>query len=371
MHITTEDPRILSMPARYIQGRGSINRLGEELARICNHPLLIVDELILSTYGDVLKKSLKGATPDFALLPFSGLCTEQKSIEFAEICRSKGYDLIAGIGGGSAIDVAKGTAVMARDVGLKVASIPTIASNDAPTSRACVFYTEEGTLEKVVLLTANPNLVLVDTSIIAKAPVQFMISGIGDALTTKFEAEQCAGAGHQSRVDGRQTMLGMAIGELCHTTLLKYAKQAVTSVENDIVTEALEQVIEATILHSGAGFENGGLAAAHAMTRGFSRLSELHGCLHGFEVAYSLLVQFVLEGREDSFIDEMFEFYSEIGLPTCLADLGVEDVTVEKLDLIVDATCTTEESHIHKMLLPVDREKLKGAILLVESFGQK
>ena len=371
MRITADDPRVLSMPARYVQGGGSITRLGGELARICKHPLLIIDEFIVSNYGDVLRRSLAESQLEFNMRSFTGFCTQEKSEEFAEICRTEGYDLVAGIGGGSAIDVAKGTAVIAAELALKVASIPTVASNDAPTSRGCVFYTVEGALEKVVLLQANPNLVLVDTAIIARAPVHFLISGIGDALTTKFESEQCSGAGHQSRVDARQTLTGMAIGELCYTTLRKYSRQAIKSVENKIVTEALEQVVEATILLSGAGFENGGLATAHALTRGLSQVRQLHGCLHGYEVAYGLMVQFVLEGRADSFIDEMLDFYGKIGLPKSLADLGLKEISIEILDIIVNATCNPEDSHIYKMMLPVDKEKLRGSILLVESLAQK
>ena len=371
MRITASDPRVLVMPSRYVQGNGVIALLGGELARLCKRPLLIVDEFILSTYGEALEADLKANQLEFAVVGFSGLCTQEKSNGYAQKCRENGYDLVAGIGGGSAIDAAKGAAVLGNDLGLKVVSIPTVASNDAPTSRACVFYTPGGSLEKVALLPENPCLVLVDTGIVAKAPVMFLISGIGDALTTKFEAEQCAGSGHRSRVDARQTMTGMAIGDLCYRTLREYARQAIWSVENGIVTEALEYVVEATILLSGAGFENGGLAAAHAMTRGLSTVPQLHSCLHGYEVAYGLMVQFILEGRQDDFIMDMMRFYRDVGLPTCLADLGLQEVTGEILDMIVGATCRAQDSHIHKMVLPVDEAKLSGAILLVESLSQK
>lgn len=371
MQILASDPRVLSMPARYVQGNGAIARLGQELARLCQRPLLIIDEFILSAYGETIQADLTANELEYTVISFSGFCTQDKSRKYTELVRQHNCDLVAGMGGGSAIDAAKGVAVFGVDLGLKVVSIPTVASNDAPTSRSCVFYSDEGALEKVALLTANPNLVLVDTGIIAKAPVRFLVSGIGDALTTKFEAEQCAGSGHQSRVDARQTLTGMAIGDLCYTTLRKYARQALLSVENGIVTEALEYVVEATILLSGAGFENGGLATAHAMTRGLSKVPELHGCLHGYEVAYGLLVQFVLEGRSDEFISEMMQFYKDTGLPTCLGDLSLKEVTVEILDQIVQATCAAQDSHIHKMILPVDETKLRGAILLIESLAQK
>lgn len=371
MRITSEDLRVLSMPSRYIQGSGALNKIGDELARVSRRPLIIVDEFVLSSFGDAIRESLAKAEIEAEIAPFSGFCTQTKARQFAALCADKSCDLVCGVGGGSAIDVAKGTVILSTNTNLRVATVPTVASNDAPTSRGSVFYTEEGSLEKVALLSSNPDLVLVDTAVIAKAPVHFLISGIGDALTTKFEAEQCAAAGHQSRVDARQTMTGMAIGNLCYETIKQYGQQALLSVEQGVVTEALEKVVEATILLSGAGFENGGLACAHAMTRGLSKVPQLHGCLHGYEVAYGLMVQFVLEGRDHQFMTEMTNFYTKLGLPRCLGDLGLPEVNDEILDLIVEPTCQSEDSHIYKMTVPVDRMRLKAAILVVESLVQK
>ena len=56
-------------------------------------------------------------------------------------------------------------------------------------------------------------------------------------------------------------------------------------------TVAFDAVVEANILMSGLGFENGGLGLAHAMTRGLVRTPVVDQCLHGFHVAYGLLVQ--------------------------------------------------------------------------------
>ena len=95
MRILSNDPRILSMPSRYIQGAGSMNGLGKELKRICKHPLLIIDEFVLSTYGDVLKNSLTKVGLTFGIQPFSGLCVQEKAIEFSTICSSEKHDLVA------------------------------------------------------------------------------------------------------------------------------------------------------------------------------------------------------------------------------------------------------------------------------------
>lgn len=39
-------------------------------------------------------------------------------------------------------------------------------------------------LQRYLVLPRNPDLVLVDSAIIAKAPVRLLVSGMGDALST-------------------------------------------------------------------------------------------------------------------------------------------------------------------------------------------
>lgn len=69
-----------------------------------------------------------------------------------------------------------------------MAVIPTIAATDAPCTALSVIYTKTGEFDKYLILPQNPNLVLVDSEIVCKAPVRFLVSGMGDALATWFEA---------------------------------------------------------------------------------------------------------------------------------------------------------------------------------------
>lgn len=60
---------------------------------------------------------------------------------------------------------------MATNLGdLPTIIIPTIASNDAPCSSVAVIYNEQGVVIKALMMKHNPDLVLVDTGIIAQAP---------------------------------------------------------------------------------------------------------------------------------------------------------------------------------------------------------
>lgn len=88
-----------------------------------------------------------------------------------------------GLGGGKAIDTAKCVAE-----GDALIIVPTIAATDAPTSHSAVLYTQEGAFDDYAYFKQSPSVILIDTTVIANAPVRFLVSGMGDALSTYFEA---------------------------------------------------------------------------------------------------------------------------------------------------------------------------------------
>ena len=67
----------------------------------------------------------------------------------------------------------------------------------------------------------NPDLVLVDSVVIAKAPARFFSAGIGDALATFYEADACRRAGAANLCGGKGPLLAHAAARLCLDTVLK------------------------------------------------------------------------------------------------------------------------------------------------------
>ncbi len=90
-----------------------------------------------------------------------------------------------------------------------VAIAPTIASTDAPCSALSVIYTDAGEFDRYLLLPHNPNMVIVDTQIVAGAPARLLAAGIGDALATRFEARACSQQ-RRHHNGGRQVYTGRA-----------------------------------------------------------------------------------------------------------------------------------------------------------------
>lgn len=179
------------------------------------------------------------------------------------------------------MDTAKAAA---HTVGVPCASVPTLASTDAPTSGLAVVYTDDGAFEEYRFFPKNPNLVLVDTRVVAGAPPRFLVSGIGDALATWVEARASVEARVTTMAGGLTTQAGLAVARQCWDTLWDYGAQARQAARQHVVTPALEKVVEANTLLSGVGFESGGLAAAHAIHDGLTVPNATHSMMHGEKV---------------------------------------------------------------------------------------
>lgn len=189
---------------------------------------------------------------------------------------------MVGLGGGKTLDTAKAIGYYQK---LPVVIIPTIASTDAPTSALSVIYTEAGEFEEYLIYPKNPDMVVMDTAIIAKAPVRLLVSGMG-MRSLRFEAKACYDARAISMAGGQSTEAALRLARLCYDTLLAEGEKARLAAQAGVVTDALERIIEANTYLSGIGFESSGLAAAHAIHNGFTILEECHHLYHGEKVAF-------------------------------------------------------------------------------------
>src|SRR5699024_1580455 len=120
---------------------------------------------------------------EFVAANFNGECSRQEVARLQEMAKANKCACTIGLGGGKAIDTAK---CVAKGEALIIC--PTIAATDAPTSHSAVLYTPDGAFDDYAYFKQSPSVILIDTSVIAKAPVRFLVSGMGDALSTYFEA---------------------------------------------------------------------------------------------------------------------------------------------------------------------------------------
>ena len=326
--------RIFMAPACYIQGPGAMAQLPALARRHGERPWLIADAGIMAMLEPVLRESFGAAQLTLKLQAFDGEITHQRLDALAAQARPEQATVVIGIGGGKVLDVAKGVALR---LGLEMISVPTIASTDAPASRGVVIYHDDHSLAGVEQMPRNPDCVLVDTEWIARAPARFLSAGIGDAIAKKFEAEACQASGGLTKHGTPPSRTAMAVADACYTTLRAHGPAAMRACAAKQPDEALESVVETCVLMSALAFENGGLSLAHAMALGLTQARGVSQRLHGEHVAYGLLVQFALEGRDDATILDMAAFYRAVNLPVTLAELDMPQPSEEELVAIARA----------------------------------
>lgn len=316
--------RAFGFPREYVQGPGALSELPHLMMRHGHkHALAIVDGFLIENFRQATVGS------PIICQAFAGECTMAEAERLA--AQVGDADLIIGMGGGKCIDTAKAVSILA---GLPFFSLPSIASNDAPTSRLVVLYDADHSIVGTQFMRFNPDLVLVDTDVIARAPLRFLRAGIGDALTKMFETravQQCDG---QNFMSSRQPYLAGHLGRVCFETVIREAPRCLEALEHGERPKGFEELVEALILVSGLAFESGGLSVAHSMTRGLTRVPAIAAAMHGEQVAYGVLVQLVLEGDADM-LARIVAFNRVIGLPTRLADFGIAEADRNALVRIV------------------------------------
>ena len=359
---------VFSAPSHYVQGKHATAALGTEMQRIgLQGPACIVaGKSAIRLLSEVWQKHLNDAGITHTVHQFGGECSYPEIERIKATARESKAQVVIGAGGGKVLDAARAAA---DDLDLPVVNCPSIASSDAPCSALSVIYTPEGVFQEYRFYRKNPDLVVVDTYVVAQAPSRLLVAGMGDALATWFEAKTCV-AGHvQNMRGGASTRSAEKLAELCYNILVEDGPDAKRAVERHVVNPALERLVEANTLLSGLGFESSGLAAAHAIHNGLTAAPLTHPYYHGEKVAYGLISQLVLEGQPRSVIDPVLEFSSAVGLPITLAEIGLNEFPEDLLEQVA-ARAAAEGETIHNEPFDVQPDMVADAILAADSMGR-
>ncbi|AGK99359.1 glycerol dehydrogenase [Clostridium pasteurianum] len=357
----------IQSPSKYVQGSGVLTQLETYVGSLGESFLVVADPFVLDDAKEKIGKSFEGTEKDVTIEKFGGECTKNEIDRLIQIAKAKNVQAVIAIGGGKTLDTVKAIGYYTK---IPVVIIPTLASCDAPCTALSVIYTEKGEFSEYLFLPENPNMVMVDTDIIVKAPVKFLAAGMGDAFATYYEARACYKASGNNLVGTKITKAALALAELCHKTLLEDGVKAKLSNEKGVLTKALENIIEANIYLSGVGAESSGLAAAHAISNGLTVLTELHRVSHGEKVAFGTLVQLVLEDAPVEEIKQAINFMKNVGLPVSLEEMGVNVINKDAIMKVAASSCAKNDT-MGNMPFEVTVEDVYGAIIVANELGKQ
>jgi glycerol dehydrogenase len=272
----------------------------------------------------------------------------------------QGIDVIIGVGGGKALDTAKGAAEQAA---LPVITVPTIAATCAATTPLSIVYTEHGDFEALFHLAKPPVHIFMDSDVIANAPSKYLWAGIGDTMAKYYEVDI---ATRGKRLSHRAAM-AKELSSMCAFPLMKYGEKAIRDSIDARTSFELEEVILNNIISTGfvsmlVGDENNG-AAAHGLFYGFTLLEEIEKFhLHGEVVAYGVLVLLMMDNQEKEF-ELLYNFCKKIKLQTCLRDIDVKN-EYQYLESVLEKAIHAPD--MLKMPYPVTKDMLFDAIQKLE-----
>lgn len=331
----------ISLPS-YSIGTEVYNKIGEICSPFGSRVVCIGGKTAISKVKDLITESAASAGLEILDFVWYGGEASYENVEMLkENSAVKNADMIFAIGGGKALDTSKALAYM---INKTVFTFPTIASNCAGTTAVSIMYNRDGSFKEPFFFPAPAKHCFIYTPVIAQSPAKYIWAGMGDTYAKYFEAQM------SSRGEDlvHYHALGVTASQLCLYPLLKYGKKAMEDFKNGKASFEVEQVILSVVVTTGIASilltaehiidYNTGLAHAvfYALTS-YPHIEERH--LHGEVVAFGVLILLLVDGDTEMF-NTMYDFNKSIALPTCLADLEMNE---DDLDSLVPAVCKMKD----------------------------
>jgi glycerol dehydrogenase len=304
---------------KFVQGQGILDSLGAHVRSLADKgkAYVLLDRGVHSLQ-ERIASSLAASEVPHVVREFDGnLALRHIDRLAAEIDSSEHPSVFIGVGSGKTIDLSK---MLARRLGARNVVVATSSATDAAPSHAAVGVDEQGHIQ-AESYDVSPDLVLVDSEVIARAPVRLFAAGIGDAISKKYELETAVQLGESNVFGGRRPYFIDSMAATLHETLLQKGRQAKESVAHGRLSDEVEEVITACILLSTLVWENGGLAGAHSIANVLFNSGYCREALHGEHVAVGLLLHLTLQGKKADFA-AIRSFYQDVELPRKLSALG-------------------------------------------------
>lgn len=354
----------------YYHQENAIRKLPEFLADYhIRHPLVV--------HGEASWKAAEKYWPedpefDYTEFLFAGECSFNEIDRMCAFIALHEFDGIIGLGGGKVLDTVKGAAAA---LDLKSVLIPTLPSNCACFTPLSIMYSDEGLHLHTIRHQRSSSLVLVEPQLLAEAPVEHLVSGIGDTLAKWYENR----VSFQQLPDEEKTVpveLGQSIAKKCAENIASYGGLAHLAAKqkkaNDAFSKILDTIFYLAGLVGGTSAKYGQSAGAHAFFYAHTDLQIEKGIvnqsLHGAVVAYGILVQLSLQQAFDD-IAELVPLYQQLSLPSSIKELNIQE-DADELEKLVNGVLKPG-SYIYKINKNLSKSAFIAAIQELETFVLK
>lgn len=324
--------------------------------------LLIGGEKAMEAARSKLDAALAGSNLEIVDAVLYGRdCTHETITKLADHAKNLHVDMIFGMGGGKALDTAKGAAC---EAGLPVFTFPTIAATCAATTALSVVYHEDSSFDEFYFYDRPAVHSFIDLSVIAKAPAIYLQAGMGDTIGKYFECHFAA-RGDQL---AHPSALGRAISSMCYFPLRECGVQALRDCKEGLCTEALREAVLANIVSTGLVslmvLDQYNCAVAHSVYYGLVCIPGFEEeNLHGNVVAYGVLVQLAVDGQIDEAKD-LKQFLQDMEIRTTLKEMGVELKREDMGAVLKEIVTGPDMEHIP---YPIDEDMIFRGMEIVES----
>ena len=351
-------PTTFSLPSTIITGAGSSEKVGEQAKRLgATKALIVTDPGILKIgYTDQIANNLNNAgiistifsdvTPDPTL---------QNVTDGLKQFADENCDLIVSIGGGSAIDCAKGISVKLTNdgeiadymgvdkipnLGIPSITVPTTAGTGSEVSKVTVITDTERNVKMMLSSSCLLASVAIVDPLLSLTTPPHLTAAVGvDALTHAIEAY----------ISKRAQPITDALALKAIKLISGSLRQAWADGEN--ISARTDMMIGASI--AGMAFSNSSVALVHGMSRPIGAYFHIH---HG--LSNSVLLLDVME-------------FSVVGAPKRFADIA--EAMGEQIDGLApmkqaDAAITAVERLVNDIEMPrlgqigIDEEKFDEVV---------
>ncbi|MFC9428189.1 iron-containing alcohol dehydrogenase family protein [Streptomyces sp. NPDC059255] len=259
--------------------------------------------------GQALREKLAPVLPDADWYAVAD-GTIDSAVRLADDIKGKRYDAVVGLGGGKIIDVAK---YAAARVGLPMVAVATNLSHDGICSPVSILDNDNGRGSYGV---PTPIAMVVDLDVIRDAPVRFVRSGIGDAVSniSAIADWELSHRVNGEPVDGLAAAMARTAGE----AVLRHPGGVG---DDEFLTVLAEALVLSGIAMSISGDTRPSSGACHEISHAFDLLYPKRSALHGEQVGFGAAFAMRLRGAEEESL-QFTEVLRRHGLPVLPEEIG-------------------------------------------------